>query len=91
MLVGEAIEVAVAFPNVFLEVSLLASSVKAQLIAERAPREKVLLGTDFPMDAPVFSSVGFQEDSLLRAGMTHNEIAGIHENACRLFARGLEE
>lgn len=86
-LVSEAIdEAARACPNVFLEVSILASRLKAQLIAERAPVEKILLGSDFPIDPQVFGSVVFQENALRAAGMSWEQIETLHRNAFQLFA-----
>ena len=85
-LVSEAIEVAKKCPNVFLEISILASKTKAELIAHEAPLEKILIGTDFPIYKPVFGSVVFQEDALIQAGMTNSQIELIHANAKRLFS-----
>jgi predicted TIM-barrel fold metal-dependent hydrolase len=84
-LVSEAIEVASEYPNVYLEVSILASRTKAQLIAKEAPLERVLIGTDFPIYKPVFGSVVFQEDALVQAGLEIVQIKAIHQNAMHLF------
>lgn len=88
-LVTEAIDVGVEQTNMFLEVSILASRTKARLIAEKAPSEKVLFGSDFPIYKPVFGSVVFQENALLEAGAPQEAIRAFHNNATRLFGRSI--
>jgi predicted TIM-barrel fold metal-dependent hydrolase len=48
-LVDEAIDAALTHENLYLEVSILASQAKVKLIAERAPVDRVLTGSDFPI------------------------------------------
>jgi predicted TIM-barrel fold metal-dependent hydrolase len=84
-LVSEAIEVATNCPNVHIEVSILASRTKAKLIAQRAPLDKILIGSDFPIYKPIFGSAVFQENALIGEGVSYQQIRSIHANAFRLF------
>jgi len=84
-LVSEAIGVAGECENVFLEVSILASRTKAELIATKAPLNKTLLGSDFPIYKGEYGRVKFQEQALVEAGLTMAAIEGLHANAFRLF------
>ncbi len=84
-LVSEAIEVATSCSNVYIEVSVLASKTKTKLIAQGAPLDKILLGSDFPIYKPIFGSVVFQENALLAEGLSYEQIRSIHANAFRLF------
>jgi predicted TIM-barrel fold metal-dependent hydrolase len=84
-LVSEAIDVAGRFENVYIEVSILASRVKAELIARTAPQAKVLLGSDFPIYKGIYGSVRFQEEALVTAGLHLDAISALHDNAFRLF------
>ncbi len=86
-LVSEAVEVGMTYPNVYLEVSILASRTKAKLIAQKAPLDKILLGSDFPIYKPVFGSVVFQENALLEEGLSWEQIRQIHGSAFHLFGR----
>jgi predicted TIM-barrel fold metal-dependent hydrolase len=85
-LVAEAIAATVEHANLYLEVCILASSVKADLIARKAPLERVLLGSDFPIGKGLFGSVRFQENALRRAGLSEEQVRGLHENAFRLLS-----
>ena len=84
-LVSEGIGVATSCSNVYIEVSILASKTKARLIAQSAPLEKILLGSDFPIYKPIFGSICFQENALISEGLSHEQISSIHANAFRLF------
>lgn len=80
-LVNEAVEVARAHQNVYLETSILASDVKAEIIA-KAPISKLLIGTDFPIGHwTESSSLRFQEHQLMRCGLAKGDIDRIHQNA----------
>jgi predicted TIM-barrel fold metal-dependent hydrolase len=84
-LVSEAISVARQLPNVFIETSVLASRVKAELIARDAPTDKILLGSDFPICKDSFGSVVCQEKMLLKVGVSVDAITQCHENARHLL------
>lgn len=84
-LVSEAIDVASRLANVYLETSILASSVKAKLIAS-APLDKLLIGTDYPISKEHYGSVMFQERMLFDAGMSVTDVQTLHENAFRRFS-----
>jgi hypothetical protein len=84
-LVSEAIGVAKQLPNVFLETSILASRVKAALLAREAPLDKLLIGTDFPICAESFGSVLFQEQMLIEQGLSRDDLERIHKNALIRF------
>ncbi len=84
-LVTEAIEVAIRYPNLYLEVCILANPIKAELIACKAPLDRVLLGSDFPISKEMFGSVVFQENALRRAGLSAEQVSNLHENAFRLL------
>lgn len=86
-LVEEAIEAASDHQNIFLEISVLASNKKAQLIAARAPRERIILGSDFPIAKGSCGSLTFQESALIRAGFSAREVAALHHNVRKLFPR----
>jgi predicted TIM-barrel fold metal-dependent hydrolase len=80
-LVSEAVEVARNFDNVYLESSILASDIKAEILA-RAPISKMLIGSDFAILADtIWSSLRFQEEQLKRFGLVESEIEQIHQNA----------
>jgi predicted TIM-barrel fold metal-dependent hydrolase len=80
-LVSEAVEVAWDFDNVYLESSILASDIKAEILA-KAPISKMLLGSDFPILAGTsWSSLAFQEKQLMRFGLAEGDIVRIHQNA----------
>jgi predicted TIM-barrel fold metal-dependent hydrolase len=84
-LVSEAISVAQRLPNVYLETSVLASPVKAELLAKCAPLHKLLIGSDFPISKGSFGSVILQERQLVEAGMPEDSVRQIHENAAKLL------
>jgi predicted TIM-barrel fold metal-dependent hydrolase len=84
-LVLEAISVANKLPNVYLETSVLASRLKAELLARHAPHHKLLIGSDFPICKGSFGSVVHQERQLVDAGMPEDFIRQIHENAAKLL------
>jgi predicted TIM-barrel fold metal-dependent hydrolase len=84
-LVSEAIEVTLTHENLYLEVSILARQLKAKLIAERAPLDRILIGSDFPIGRERCGSVLFQERALLEAGLSDSAIAKIYENARKLL------
>lgn len=86
-LVNEAIDAALQNQNVYLEVSILASAEKARLLATRAPLDRILLGSDFPIRSDSCGSVRFQELALRRAGLSQRQIEQIHENAKGLWVR----
>jgi predicted TIM-barrel fold metal-dependent hydrolase len=88
-LVSEAIAAAVAHANLHLEVCILASTVKADLIARKAPLERVLLGSDYPISKGHFGSILFQENALRRAGLSAEQVSGLHRNAFRLLSSAL--
>jgi predicted TIM-barrel fold metal-dependent hydrolase len=86
-LVSEAVEVACAHKNVYLETSILASDVKAKILA-KAPVSKLLMGCDFPiLEGTQWSSLRFQEEQLIRHGLTATDIEQIHRNAMSFFQR----
>ncbi len=84
-LVSEAIDVADRYENVYMEVSILASRAKAELIARTAPLAKVLLGSDFPIYKGLYGNVRYQEEALVAAGLQFEAIPILHQNAFRLF------
>ena len=80
-LVTEAVEVVRNLENVYLETSILACDVKAEIVS-KAPLSRLLIGTDFPIGyGTASSSLRFQEQQLLRCGLTERHIADIHQNA----------
>lgn len=82
-LVAEAVEVVCRFENVYLETSILASDIKAEIVA-KAPLSKLLIGSDFPIyDGTVWSSLQFQEQQLVRFGLSRSDIEQVHQNALR--------
>jgi predicted TIM-barrel fold metal-dependent hydrolase len=84
-LVSEAVEVARRFDNVYLETSILASDLKAQILV-KAPVSKLLIGTDFPiLGGTHWSSLRFQENQLIRFGLHESDIERIHQNAMSFF------
>lgn len=84
-LVSEAVVVARDYQNVYLETSILASDVKAEILAN-APVSKLLIGSDFPILADLpYSSLEFQEQQLMRYGLSTSDIERIHQNATRFF------
>jgi predicted TIM-barrel fold metal-dependent hydrolase len=84
-LVAEALEVVRSHQNVYLETSILASDIKAEIVA-KAPISKLLIGTDFPIshEAPS-SSLRFQEEQLMRYGLNESDLEQIHRNAASFF------
>jgi predicted TIM-barrel fold metal-dependent hydrolase len=84
-LVTEAIEAAEKNLNILLETSVLASSVKTDLLFQLAPRSRLLIGTDFPICKESYGSVVYQEEQLIRSGMTDQDIRSLHENAFRVL------
>lgn len=50
-LTEEAIGLALRHDNVYLDTSVLVSRVKAEILAQKAPHHKLLIGTDFPLGA----------------------------------------
>jgi hypothetical protein len=80
-LVAEAVEVVGSHENIYLETSILASDVKAEIVA-RAPISRLLIGTDFPISSgSQFSSLRFQEEQLIRYGVSESDLEQIHRNA----------
>jgi len=84
-LVTEAVEVAQSYANLYLETSILAHPGKARILAEKAPADRLLLGSDFPIGKGVFGSVVFQENALMAAGLSWEAVRQAHENARRLW------
>ncbi len=83
-LVSEAVDVARRFDNIYLETSILASDAKAEILAG-APLSKLLIGSDFPiMENEQWSSLRFQEEQLLRFGLSERDIERVHQNAIEL-------
>lgn len=80
-LVAEAIEVAEGSPNVWLESSVLASVVKARVLAERCDPGRLLLGSDYPILKTSHGSIRAQEEVLLGLGWSGERIRRVHENA----------
>jgi predicted TIM-barrel fold metal-dependent hydrolase len=80
-LVSEAIAVAEELPNVWLETSVLASRVKAQLLATTGPVDRIVIGSDFPICKDTFGSVVYQEERLVEAGFSRATLERIHVNA----------
>jgi hypothetical protein len=62
------------------------SDIKAEILAN-APVSKLLIGSDFPIlaESP-YSSLGFQEQQLMRYGLSTSDIEQIHRNASRFLA-----
>ena len=86
-LVSEAVRTARMLDNVFLETSILVSDIKARILA-RAPVEKLLIGTDFPILAGTrWTSLRFQEEQLIRHGFKPSAIERIHQNAMSFIER----
>lgn len=86
-LVSEAVEVASSYKNVYLETSILASDIKAKVLT-KAPVSKLLIGCDFPiLEGTQWSSLRFQEEQLIRHGLTATDIEQIHRNAKPFFQR----
>jgi predicted TIM-barrel fold metal-dependent hydrolase len=82
-LVTEAVEVVNAFENVYLETSILACDIKAEIVA-KAPLSKLLIGSDFPIYADTrWSSLQFQEQQLVRFGVSRSGVEQIHQNALK--------
>ena len=80
-LVSEAVEVVQRQQNVYLETSILASDIKAEILA-KAPISRLLIGTDFPISCGArSSSLRFQEEQLMRFGLTESDLEKIHRNA----------
>lgn len=84
-LVNEAIDAACAHSNILLEVCILANPLKARLLAKRAPLDRVLLGSDFPIGRGRCGSVVFQENALRRAGLDWSQIESLHANGRRVL------
>jgi predicted TIM-barrel fold metal-dependent hydrolase len=83
-LVSEAVAVVKALPNVYLETSILASDVKARIIARTAPLDKILPGSDFPILATgPFQPMAFQEQQLKKFGVKDADIQRMYQTACR--------
>ena len=86
-LVSEAVEVACSYKNVYLETSILVSDVKAKILS-KAPVSKLLIGCDFPiLEGTEWSSLRFQEEQLIRYGLSASDIEQIHRNAISFFQR----
>ena len=84
-LVEEAILLAIARENVFLDTSVLVSRLKAELLAGKAPHSKLLLGTDFPIGA--YRSVtdyDREEQTLAELGVS---VGLLRLNAAKLSVR----
>lgn len=86
-LVSEAVEVVSSHKNIYLETSILASDVKAKILAQ-APISRLLIGCDFPiLEGTKWSSLQFQEEQLMTHGLTPSDIELIHRNALSFNAR----
>jgi predicted TIM-barrel fold metal-dependent hydrolase len=84
-LVTEAVEVACTHHNVYLETSILASDIKAEILAS-APVSKLLIGSDFPIcEGTTWTSMRFQEEQLMRHGLNEDDVEQIHQNAVSFF------
>jgi hypothetical protein len=85
-LVTESVEVARAHENIYLETSILASDIKAEILS-RAPLSKLLLGSDFPIsEGAECTSLRFQETQLMRYGLNKSDLERIHQNAASFFS-----
>lgn len=88
-LVSEAVEVACSHKNIYLETSILASDIKAKVLA-KAPVSKLLIGCDFPiLEGTQWASLRFQEEQLMFHGLTASDIEQIHRNAISFNARAI--
>ncbi len=77
----QALELAVSFPNVYLEVSCQSLSNLRKILAE-APIERVLFGSDWPF---YHQSIGLAKILMASAGQPHIRSLVLAENAARLF------